>query len=332
MPAAKLLSLALPTLGLGVLGTAILDAACHSAAAQQPAAQQPATTKATPTTPLHPVGVVASKDRISLVSHLRRGNVALDPAELRWSPTGFERSYRGGITWMGADDTTWWTMAQPSPTSQPLPDLLKMAGGVGSWVEATDRGNGRFLTVAMISGQRARVGMLDGGPTASIMLLAPTPTPHGTESRTLTRSHGFTVSGDGVPANTIPKDATALPRKAPSDDQAGTWKAELGKLRGAEVKLTWSTLLDLDRDGQDEGAVCVSGGDDEHDCYVVDDQDGQRRWYGLSTMEYGGDKDAEAPLAFQHGSGVYLMQAVPERKLLLHARWTGTDYVAASVK
>lgn len=335
MVSSKLASSSLPILGIVVLATSAFDAACHTASAQ-PAAAPQATAAAAPAASaapvrLEPVGVVDSSARASFVSAKQRATLGLDPKEVRWSPAGLERIYNGGVQWFGADGTSFWHPGTPDARSQSLVDLLAMAGGVGSWVETADRGNGRVLTTANLGGQRHRVGMLAGGPTASIVLMVPTAPPHGVESRVLARSHGFKFAADGTPTNAVPDGATALPVEAPSAEQTAAAVKDLGSLRGAAVTVTWSTRVDLDRDGAKELALCVTGGKDSTDCYVLDEQQGQRRYYGLSAIKGKSGDTAAAPLPFQHGEGVYLMQAIPDRKVIVHVRWTGTEYEAPVV-
>lgn len=278
------------------------------------------------------MGFVLSAGKVDIVSDRRDASIRMDPTQLWWSPSGLEQEAKGGVRWYGADDGSYWRAGAVRPGSQRLSDLLALPGKVGSWVEATDRGNGRFLAIANLSGRQNRIGMLPAAPESSIVLVVPLAARQGQESRRLGKAHGFQFAEGGGPLNVLPTGATALPIEAPSAADKKAWTADLTMLRGAAPTLTWATMVDLDRDGQKEGALCVTGGKDDQACYVVDTVDGVRRWHGLSTLRWDGGDAVAAPLAFTQGDGTYLMHVPAARPVLLLARWTGSAYMVESVR
>lgn len=330
----------MPTLSLVLALAGPSRAADPPPAAAPPPAEATASPAATadaapPPTRFAPVAAIGAQGQVSIVSPLRKANMRADAKELYWTPRGFERRVGSGVRVWAADDATWWRPGDLSPDARSLADLLAMSGGVGDWVESRPQGPTRMLVYANIAGQRERVGVLPGPPDSSIVLMVPPGGGPGKESRLLARNHGFQFDDEGKPLHVVPSGATALPLAPPDDALARTWTSDLAGLRGATPTITWATKLDLDRDGQDEGALCVTGGKDDQDCYVVDETAGTRRYYGLSTMRFEGGDAATAPLPFRHGDGVYIMH-VPSgpqaRPVILLARWDGSTYRTQSVK
>ncbi len=281
------------------------------------------------------MAAIGAQGQVSLVSPLRKANMRVAATELVWTPRGFERRTGGGVRVWAADDATWWRPGELSKDAQTLADLLSLAGGVGDWVETRPQGPTRVLAYATVAGQRQRVGVLAGPPDGSIVLMVTPGSGPGTESRRLAKNHGFQFDDAGTPRNVIPTGATALPLDPPDADMSKLWTSELTSLRGAAPTITWATQLDLDRDGSKEGALCVTGGKDDQDCYVVDTVDGVRRYYGQQTLHFEGGDAASAPLAFQHGDGVYIMHVpggAQARPVILLTRWDGSTYLTQSVR
>jgi hypothetical protein len=106
---------------------------------------------------------------------------------------------------------------------------------------------------------------------------------------------------EGLPLPTLPDGMTEIHSLA-TPAQEAIWLADIGEIRGGEVTLRQSLVVDLDRDGEAEGAVCVSGGKGDYTCFLVDDVGTERRYFGLNLGLMG-----DSPLmAFANDEGHYL--------------------------
>lgn len=290
------------------------------------------TSLGSPAPGLTPIAVVLVEGKAVILSEGRRATLRMDPSSTWWDGKDLRLAHHGGMRIYGQGDATWWQAGEVPANLANLGGLLQASGQLGTWVEVETLKSGQQRVWANVSGKRQRLGIFKEAPVASIYLLSPAPKAEGTESTRLGKASGFAFDAQGQPQRTIPTGATAIAPKAPPAADLDQWKADLGKLRGADVTPTWSAAVDLDRDGKDEGAICVTGGKDDTDCYVVDLREGALRYYGLSSMKLAAG--APAPLAFSYREGVYLMHVAgtAERASLAVARYDGVRFVAEGVR
>jgi len=280
------------------------------------------------------VALVLADGKAVVMSEGRRASLRMQPDQTRWTGATMAVSYNGGVRMYGADEATWWQPGAAPANSQLLSDMLAAAGQLGDWVEVESLKTGQKRVWANVSGKRDRVGIFKVAPQASLYLLVPAPASEGKEATRMMKSSGFQFDDQGRSRNVIPTGATAAPVQAAPAASMKAWATELSTLRGAATTITWSTLLDLDRDGTDEGVLCVKGGKDDSDCYVVDDKDGVHRYFGLTNLKFAGGAAAQAPLAFTTPTGTYVMLSadVGDNHALWVARYDGHRYLVEGVR
>ena len=298
----------------------------------RPKTNNPApTSTGTPSAGLSPIAVVAAEGKAVVMSEGRRATLRMDPTQTFWDGKHLLLSFRDGQRVYGPGDAIWWQPGQVPGHAANLGAVLQASGQLGSWLEVETLQSGQHRVWANISGQRHRLGIFKEAPTASVLLLAPTGAAVGAASPRLGKASGFQFDGSSAPKDALPTDATAAPDVVPDKDQAQAWRTELSTLRGAEVTATWSRMVDMDRDGEAEGVTCVTGGKDDYDCYVVESQDGNRRYFGLTGFEV--KAGGTAPRAFTYKDGTYLMLlAGAESPALWVARYDGTRFLAEGVR
>ena len=276
------------------------------------AASSAAAAKPAPIAPGHHAVLVEVADKTIVWMSGRDGTIGVYPTESLWTGGGVAIAETSGFRVLDADGTTWWQPAAPSlrpsasiadafATGSPPPQGYKVSvdelksGMTRIWVETT-------------SGRRDRLGMFATAPTKQSWLTATPLARGGKASPELNVGAGLTLDTNGALPNSPPSGAEAIARKAPVDADLKQWLADLSGYRTAKVKPTWSTMLDLDQDGIEEGAICVTGGTGDFSCFVVDPLGGERRYFGL-MMTFDGGPDTTAPVAFRLDDGVYLMRA-----------------------
>lgn len=279
------------------------------------------------------MAVVLVGEKAVVVTESQRAVMRLDLERALWTGNELALSQNGGTRIWGHGDATWW---QPSPAAGtvPLKDAVASAKDAATWLESETLPNGKRRIWATIDGKRERLGIFDADPAgAAILQSKPVPLA-GKEAPRLNRSAGFSFGADGAPQAAPPKDATAQAIAAPSDAQRAAWLEELGRLRGGTITLTWASTLDLDRDGAAEGVACVAGGKDDDNCYVVEEVDGGRRYYGLGALSVPAGEARLQPVAFTLKEAPYLLQAVGDAQnpVVLVSRFDGGRYVTDSIK
>jgi hypothetical protein len=259
----------------------------------------------------HAVLVEVDEKSIVWMSH-RDGTIGVYPTESLWTGGGVAIAESSGFRVVDADGTTWW---QPSaPALRPATNIAEAfaAGGPppqGYTVTVDEVKSGmKRIWVETTAGRRDRLGIYATAPTKQSWLTATPLSRGGKASAELKVGAGLTLEADGGLSNSPPPGAVAIARKAPADADLKRWLTDLAIYRTAAVKPTWSTMLDLDQDGIDEGAICVTGGAGDFSCFVVDPLGGEQRYFGLA-MAFAGGADSSAPQAFRQADGVYLMRA-----------------------
>jgi len=125
-------------------------------------------------------------------------------------------------------------------------------------------------------------------------------TPSGSSSRPLDVTEIWPRE-EGIPQALLPEAAEEIHSAATAEDEA-LWLQEVGLIRGGEVQIQQSLVADIDRDGENEGAICVTGGRGDYTCYMVDTVGTERRYYGMFI-----GRNGDAPLmAFSLDGGSYL--------------------------
>lgn len=298
----------------------------------RPKSNNPApTSTGAPQAGLTPIAVVAAEGKAVVLAEGRRATLRMDPSQTYWNGKDLLLRFREGQRVYGKGDATWWQPGAMPASAANIGDVLQASGQLGTWLEVETLHSGQHRVWANVSGQRHRLGIFKQAPTASVLLLSPDGAAVGTASPRLGKASGFQYEEGGAARDALPADAAAVAEVAPDKAEALAWRTDLALLRGGEVQTSWSRMLDLDRDGQAEGVVCVTGGKDEQDCYVVDTVDGARRYFGLSGFlpKAGGPQ----PRAFTYKDGAYVMLVVSGgRAPLWVARYDGTRFLAEDVR
>jgi len=106
---------------------------------------------------------------------------------------------------------------------------------------------------------------------------------------------------DGEPLSQLPESCEDITGDYQPENES-IWVSDIGQIRSGEVSIDQAIMVDLDRDGQTEAVVCVSGGTGEENCFVVDTVGDERRYFGLNLGAKG-----DAPLmAFAVLDGHYI--------------------------
>ncbi|MCK6503717.1 hypothetical protein L6R53_10010 [Myxococcota bacterium] len=300
--------------------------------ARRPKSNNPApTSTGVPAAGLAPIAVVAAEGKAVVMAEGRRATLRMDPAQTFWNGKELLLRFHDGQRVYGPGDATWWQPGEVPASAANIGAVLQASGQLGTWLEVETLQSGQHRVWANISGQRHRLGIVKQAPTASVFLLAPAGTSGGTASPRLGKASGFQFDGAGAAQDALPTEAEAVAEVAPDKAQALAWKTDLALLRGGAVETTWSRMVDLDRDGQAEGLVCVSGGKDDQDCYVVDTVDGAPRYFGLTGFQV--KAGGAQPRAFTYKDGTYLMLvAGGEKSALWVARYDGTRFLSEGVR
>lgn len=280
------------------------------------------------------LAVVQVGTQVVVVGETQRATLRMDLARTWWTGADLAVTYNDGTRIWSHGDATWWQPGAPPADSKPLAELMSASTEPAPWLEVESLGSGKKRVWANIDGKRQRVGIFDTEPTASLILQSKSGAATGKESARLTRASGFSYDASGKPQSAPPNEGKELPAAAPSAEERGAWEADLTKLRGAAITTTWSNTADLDRDGQAEGLICVTGGKDDQHCYAVDTVGGVRRYYGLGSMTYKGGEGSVAPLVFTLREGVYVMQAAgtAENPVVWVGRFDGQRYLVEGIK
>lgn len=281
-----------------------------------------------------PIAVVLVDGKAVILAEERRGGMRVDPAKTYWTGTQLVMVHNEGLKVFGPGDSTWWQPTAVPEGAKSLAELLAAEAKLSTWVEVETLKSGQRRVWVNVGGKRSRAGIFKTDPTSSVSLLAPPTTKTGKESLRLSKASGFVFDDGGQPTNVPPTTAQAVPVKAPDAATTAKWTADLTKLRGAAVTLTWATQIDLDRDGVDEGVVCTKGGQDDQHCYVVETSAAVTQYHGLSSMRFSGGSSAEAPQTFALRGGHYVMHATGsgDAAALWVARYNGGEYLVESVR
>ncbi|MCB9779515.1 MAG: hypothetical protein H6742_13210 [Alphaproteobacteria bacterium] len=281
------------------------------------------------------VGIVGLGDQAVLVSKGRQATLRVPAADTRWNGWALERRQGKGIKVVGVTETQWWRPGDFSADASTLADMLAEKGSVDDWVETQPVGTqGAQRIHVNLDGRKERLGISDSAPTSTLFLQPKVPVQGGTTAAArLSRTSGFQKADDGSWAASPPTGAEAVAADTGTAEQTATWTADLADQRGAPVKIAWSQVLDLDRDGAAEAVVCVTGGEADDDCYVYDQIDGERRYHGLTGMRLG----AVSPFAFTIEGAPYLAHVPPQpegsppRPAMSILRWDGTRYALEGI-
>jgi hypothetical protein len=335
VPALPLALLALLTAGCGDTKPPPPEPTAKTAGKKR-GAQKAAAPKAE-VAPGHHVALVEVDGKSVLWMSGRSGTMTLYPAEATWTGGGVAVAEAQGHRVFEADGATWWQPTPPALRPAQTVAAAFEAGGappVGYAVTADEVKSGmKRVWVEVADGRRDRLGVFQAAPTRQVWLPA-TPLSHGGKaSPALGPDAGWTTGPDGALVQALPSGATAASGRPVPPELAAQWAADLAAYRGAPVTLTWSTLLDLDQDGLDEGALCLKGGSGDHSCFVAEPLGAERRYFGLQLRFEGGDP-GQGPLAFQRDGGTYLMRAgggQANGNAALLVRYDGQSYTSEPI-
>ena len=304
----RLCSLAVLPLVLGGCGACSKSA--PEEATQQPIKSDPPAREVLPSKTTVTAVVYTTKGRAMTWMETIASTFGTEPDKGLWTGHSFVIPENSAWRYYLTDGSSFGAEAPPADGT-PLSEVLtqKTEAPAGYAWEVTTGSNGFhrvFINPAL--GKKQRLGMYPEAPSAPVWLEGTSPAPRGTAAPALSKNAGWESRGEGLGfANTPPVGSTPIATAEVAAEELARWTDTLTKLRGAPVTVEHARAADLDGDQQPEGLVCVVGGRG-NPCYIVDDVDGQTRYYSTALQWAKGDP-ADAPQVFSTSKGTYIMHS-----------------------
>jgi hypothetical protein len=239
----------------------------------------------------------------------RTAMMSMNTEAASWSDDGFAYANLGGAQVLAPGGSFYWRFGEAKAPQTPMAEVFKQTTTPPAGFEVkVESGRGDKVQVSILGpeGRKVRVGLFNEVPSAVVWLQGKLPEGT-TASKALDKTAGWKMEGDGVtPKMELPDGATAVAAAPVPPETLTIWGADLNKLRSGEAKVVTSSLYNLDGDPYIEGFVCASGGKGDYSCFVVDEINGERRYYA-TNIPYDDPAKGAAPIAFTKDGGTYLM-------------------------
>jgi len=202
-------------------------------------------------------------------------------------------------------------------------------------VEYVDGAGGKRVQAFLLGpeGRRVRLGLFLSQPDDAVWITGALPS-EGQASPPLPETVRFRAGADGALLNDVPLGGEPLEWKSVSQDKLQQWVAAVQPFHngGADLTAGMHASADLDRDGELETLLCISGRIRMLDprCVLVDEVGSETRMYavGLPWTADGG-----APVGFTVDGAPYVFMGSPmDPSIGFVLRYYSAGWIAETVE
>lgn len=332
-----------PPLAL-LLGSLVLNAGCSSCAKKP---DQSTTPPEAPTAMIRTVlpskatvttVVFTTDDKLLFWMETINGTHSATPDTSFWTGEGIVIPENGAFRHYLADGTNFVTASAPTEGITPISEVLKMETQPPegyAWEADTGSSGLSKVFINPALGKRQRIGMFTSEPTP-VWLEGTRTAPRGTAVPALSVASGFmNREGTKLFRNEPPVGSTPVPAAALSAEELAAWGATFAEMRGTEISVDLTQMINLDSDEALEGFVCIAGGRG-NPCYIVDQVGTETRFYSTTIQWFTGD--AEPPQFFSVENNGYIMHS-PElattnrgNGIIRIVRFDGSGYTTEAIQ